>query len=119
MTKWVKGQPSANPAGRGHARNRIETSLLKALADDFEQHGADAIKLCRLEQPSTYLKIIASLMPRSLEVTATSIERDLSDEEIAATLEKIRAWRAAAISAEEIIPMKLIESSDAKDRSTN
>jgi hypothetical protein len=119
MTKFVKGQPPANPNGRGHARNRIETKFLKALADDFEQHGADAIKLCRLEQPSTYVKIIASLLPRSLEVTATAVERDLSDEELAAALEKIRAWRAAAIEGAEAIPMKLIESSDAKDRSTN
>jgi hypothetical protein len=53
-------------------------------------------------------------MPRELEVTAHSVERDLSDEEIAATLEKIRAWRVAAIESAEAIPMKLID--HAKDQ---
>jgi sugar phosphate isomerase/epimerase len=99
------------PAG---SRNRLQSKFLFELAEDFEKHGADAIKLCRLEQPATYVKIIASLMPRELEVTAHSVERDLSDEEIAATLEKIRAWRVAAIESAEAIPMKLID--HAKDQ---
>jgi len=97
MTKWVKGQPSANPAGRGHARNRIETSLLKALADDFEQHGVDAVKLCRIEQPATYLKIIASLLPRALEITAQSVVTEMSDDDLSAALQSIRQLRENAI----------------------
>ena len=115
----------AKPFPKGHtgrprgAKNRLEKSFLEALADDFAAHGADAIKICRIERPDTYVKIVASLMPKSLELTAHSIERELSDEELAIALDKIRQLRASAIDAVAVDitdapPMKVI--SDARTK---
>jgi len=43
------------------ARDRISTALLEAIAADFEKHGADAVKIARVERP---LRVVASLLPR-------------------------------------------------------
>jgi hypothetical protein len=40
-----------------------------SVARDFEEHGEEAIKICRLERPNEYLKLVASLLPREVEAT--------------------------------------------------
>lgn len=40
--------------------------FVAAMSDDFEKHGVDAIKRVREEDPSTYLKVIASLIPKEI-----------------------------------------------------
>jgi hypothetical protein len=52
------------PAG---TRNRLTGDLLKALANDFAAHGEGVVKVVRCEEPATYLKIIASLVPKKLQ----------------------------------------------------
>jgi hypothetical protein len=70
-------------------KNRISYALMKALADDFERHGVEAVKLCRGRDPIAYLKIIAGLMPKELEFTDNRLA-DLSDDELDAFLELAR-----------------------------
>ena len=66
LKPFIKGQ-SGNPGGKPvGARNRIQGDFIRAVADDFEQHGRDAIQRCRLEKPDVYLRVIASMMPRNL-----------------------------------------------------
>jgi hypothetical protein len=56
---------TANLAGRSKgSRNRLSGAFLTALADDFEQGGVAAIKICRIEDPSIYCRLIASILPR-------------------------------------------------------
>ena len=50
------------------SRNRLGEDFLRALTDDFEQHGVEAIEAVRLESPKDYLKVIASLLPRGVEL---------------------------------------------------
>lgn len=40
---------------------------MRAVADDFEQRGRDAIQRCRLKKPDVYLRVIASMMPAELQ----------------------------------------------------
>lgn len=47
----------ANPAGRSKgSRNRLSGAFLTALADDFEQHGIEAIRITRIESPDIYCR---------------------------------------------------------------
>lgn len=63
---WKPGQ-SGNPLGRPKgARSRLSEDFLAALANDFEQHGAEAIQDVRTKKPEHYLKVIASLLPRGI-----------------------------------------------------
>jgi hypothetical protein len=62
--------PPKSPGRPRGAKNRLQKAFLEELASDFEEHGAAVIKLCRIEQPHNYLKVIASLMPRDLHLEA-------------------------------------------------
>jgi len=61
-------KPPRSPGRRIGARNKVSTALLESFAADFEEHGADVIKLVRLEEPATYLKLAFTLLPQELEV---------------------------------------------------
>ncbi len=65
---WQPGQ-SGNPAGRPKSsRNKLTEDFLKALADDFDQHGKAAIVEVRQEDPAKYLSIVAQLVPKETDV---------------------------------------------------
>src|SRR5262245_44168022 len=76
MTTFQKGQGGR----RKGARQRISTALLEAIKD-FEEFGEETIKITRVERPTEYLKIVASLLPREFEITDSRLT-DISDEEI-------------------------------------
>ena len=64
---WKPGQ-SGNPAGRPKgSRNKLEESFLSDLLTDWEGHGAEAIAAAREEDPVSYVKIAASLMPKQVD----------------------------------------------------
>ena len=68
-TRWQPGQ-SANPAGRPvGCRNKLAQSFLETLSRDFAEHGQDAINRMREEDPSGYIKVVAALVPRELDLT--------------------------------------------------
>src|SRR5262249_34414712 len=46
------------------AKNKLHRSFVEALAKDFEEHGEGAIRICRVEEPTRYLQIIASILPK-------------------------------------------------------
>ena len=61
-------KPPRSPGRRIGARNKVSTALLESFAADFEEHGADVIKLVRLEEPATYLKLAFTLLPAEVEI---------------------------------------------------
>jgi hypothetical protein len=84
-----------NLAGRPKgARNRLSWSFLNALAEDFEQFGIETIRICRIGRPNEYLKIVAGLIPRELEITETKL-MEVSDDELTAYIEFARGRLAS------------------------
>lgn len=60
---------SGNPAGRPKgARSILATDFLKALQQDFSEHGKEVIQAVRGEKPDQYLKVIASVLPKEIEL---------------------------------------------------
>lgn len=60
---------SGNAAGRPKSsRNKITEDFLKALSDDFEQHGRAVIQTVREEEPAKYLTVVAQLVPKDVDV---------------------------------------------------
>jgi hypothetical protein len=51
---------------RKGSRNKLTERFLDTIADDFAEHGADAIAKVRIDDPISYLKIVGSLIPREL-----------------------------------------------------
>jgi hypothetical protein len=70
------------------SRNLLQRAFIQALAKDFEEHGEGVIRIVRIEEPATYLKVIASILPKEFLVEAREIEH-MSDEDIRAALDAI------------------------------
>lgn len=93
-TQFKPGQAPLNPGGKPvGARNRLQGKFLNALADDFDQHGVKAIRDMRENDPSGYVKAIASLMPKEIEVTRPL--EDMSDDELVANVAALHAYLAS------------------------
>ena len=87
---WQPGQ-SGNPAGRPIGnRNKLNEKFILALHDDFVQHGAKVIEQVRKEKPDTYLKVIASILPRELHVKDGSLFDGMSNEQLDEILGSVR-----------------------------
>jgi hypothetical protein len=93
--QWQPGQ-SGNPKGRPiGSRNKLNEKFILALHDDFAKHGPAVIAEVREKRPETYLKVIASILPRELHFKSASAFDGISDEELNDTLESIRRVLAA------------------------
>jgi hypothetical protein len=84
----------------------MQSSFLYALAEDFAEHGAAAIKICRVEEPARYVQIVASLMPRELEIEHQTATSDLDDEQLDNLIIQIRQH---LLTKSETMPVKVIE----------
>lgn len=58
-----------NPGRPKEARDKISRSFLNALANDFEKHGVKAIESVRKDDPPTYLRVVAGVIPKEIEIT--------------------------------------------------
>jgi hypothetical protein len=50
------------------SRNKLATEFIDALYADFQKNGIRAISKVAKEQPHQYLKIIAAILPKELEI---------------------------------------------------
>src|SRR5262249_6472996 len=91
-------RPKTGGRAKG-AKNRLSHAFLTALAEDFEQHGIEALKIARIERPVEYIKVVAGLMPKEFEIMDSRLT-DLSDEELDAFIAKLRAQLRGAITQE-------------------
>ena len=90
MPAWQPGQ-SGNPGGRPKgSRNKLGEQFIQALQQDFEANGTAAIKTVREERPHEYLKVVASLLPKQIEIKEGAFD-GISDEELAALVVAARS----------------------------
>src|SRR5438874_7377069 len=66
---WKPGQ-SGNPAGRPRgSRGRLSEDFLSDLHSAWGEHGATALARCARDEPGVFCKIVAGLLPRSVDLT--------------------------------------------------
>lgn len=92
------GSPKANPGNPGGkpvgSRNKLQGDFLRALSEDFAENGKTAIQDCREQKPDAYIRAIASLMPKELEIRRPL--EDLSDDELDGAIAILRERLASA-----------------------
>jgi hypothetical protein len=91
-TAFQKGC-AAGPGRPPGARNKLTEVALAALGDDFAEHGAAVIEEVRKTKPHVYLQVVASLLPRQVQMEKLSPLGELTDavleEHLAATRAKL------------------------------
>lgn len=96
MTRATNGRfgpgNSGKPAG---ARNKLQADFILALQKDFKENGPDVINIVRVERPADYLKILASILPKEMLLSASPLE-EMSDDELANAIETLRQAGAVA-----------------------
>jgi len=76
---------SGNPKGRPKgSRNKLSEGFLTELCADFDEHGAEVLATVREKDPSAYLRVAASLLPKQTEIEFKGDLEHLSDEQLAA-----------------------------------
>jgi hypothetical protein len=114
----VKSNPAAfkpgcapGPGRPPGARNRLTEVALAALGADFAEHGPAVIEEVRKTKPHVYLQVVASLLPRQVQMEKLSPFSDISDEELQMMEELLTASRA------KLVPE--LEQNGAADSGTN
>ena len=93
LTPFEPGQ-TGNPGGKPVAsRNRLTAKFLYELAADFDVHGRSAITECREKKPDVYIRAIAALCPKEVEIKAPL--QELEDEQLLAAVRALEGFLAA------------------------
>ena len=78
------GNPKGRPKG---SRNKLGEDFLKALHEDFTEHGVKAIQSMRTKSLVAYVKNIASILPKELKITNDT--ETMTDDEIIEQLREL------------------------------
>lgn len=84
------GNPGGKPAG---ARNTLNTAFLNALLAEFDVSGPKAIKECAEKDPSGFVRVLAAILPKEMEISRPL--DDVTDEQLDAAAIAIRTILAA------------------------
>lgn len=82
--------PPKSPGRPKGARNKLGEAFIEALHDDFNEHGVAAIQTVRSEKPDQYLKVIASLLPKEMNLNVNDAE-SMTDDELVARIRELDA----------------------------
>jgi hypothetical protein len=70
LKPWSRGGPTPNPLGRKRGTpNKFSRAFLSDVADKWHAHGADVLEEVRRNDPGTFLRVCASLVPREILLT--------------------------------------------------
>ena len=105
----MSGFPPGHTGRPKGTRNKLTREFIAALAKEFEEHGEGAIRIVRIEDPATFLKLIASLTPKEVDV---SVAAGLDDSELESMIEALRAKVLEQAAPPLMIEAKPIKVSD-------
>jgi hypothetical protein len=81
--RWKKGQ-GGNPKGiQAHSRTRLTEEFTRSLCKAWMTYGESALMTAALTAPIEFIRVVASLMPRDVEVTIAHVKAErMSDDQL-------------------------------------
>lgn len=98
-TQFKKGGAPGPGRPKG-ARNKLGEAFLEALCVDFEAHGRKTIETVRVENPTAYVKVCASILPKELSVKVDPLD-DMTDEQLNDYIRRLAAVIGLEVGAGE------------------
>jgi hypothetical protein len=90
---------SGNPHGNRHrTRHLLNQEFMQALLLNFRHEGKKAIEKVARNQPAAYVKILALLVPREMQVEHTNRIKQMTDEELEAAVELLQGMIDAKLA---------------------
>jgi hypothetical protein len=84
-----------NPGRPKGSRNKLGEAFLADMLSNWEEHGRETIEQVRVEKPDQYLKVVASILPKELNIQINELD-ELNDEQLYRQFASITAQLAAA-----------------------
>jgi hypothetical protein len=93
---------SGNPKGRPKgSRNKLSEVFFRDLCDAWETFGKPALMTAAWTHPVEFVRVVAQLMPKDVEVTATKINAErMSSAELEALISKYRGLARDPLEAQ-------------------
>ena len=90
LTPWKPGQ-SGNPKGRpANAKQKLSDKFLADMLEAWEAKGKDAIYRVIQDRPHEFIKAVAAIVPKDINVRTTAVQ-ELSDDDLTAALIALRS----------------------------
>lgn len=89
-----------NKIGKGRprsSRHKLSEDFLRALKNDFKEHGITAIQDCRKVDPAAYVRVIANLLPKDININVNPIEQ-MDDDQLTATIRHLQQTLAGYLA---------------------
>ena len=87
----TSGNPNGRPKGSKH---KLGEAFLSALHENFEEHGAETIEQVRVEKPDQYLKVVASIIPKDINLT---VGDEMTESEMLERLKELNGFISIAL----------------------
>src|SRR5699024_158644 len=94
-----KAGQSGNPAGRPKgSRNKLAEDFLSDVLAEWQNHGAVAVSDMREKNPGDFVKMVASLLPKEMNLNISDNLSELSDDELLGQLRDLTALAAPLLA---------------------
>lgn len=81
------------------ARSKLGEAFLDDLYTDWQQHGKEVVEAVRIDKPDVYLKVVASILPKDLNLNVNKFE-EYSDDELIERLRELHEHIGPLLDAE-------------------
>lgn len=92
-------QPASGGGRPKGTRDKLSSDFIRELSEDFAKNGKATIVKVRREKPAIYMQVVASLLPKEVQITTP--ESSLSDEQVEQLYTDMLATRLAKLKTDE------------------
>jgi hypothetical protein len=89
--RFIAGN-SGNGGRKPGSRAKLGEAFVADLCADWEKHGIETIARVREQRPHEYLKVVASILPKDLNVNVSPFEH-MTDAELEDSIKRLLAGR--------------------------
>jgi hypothetical protein len=101
---------SGNPGGSPDAVRRVvNKAFLQDMAIAWRKHGAKALDRVAKDHPAAFCKMFTLLVPREMKIEHSNAIKNLTDEQLEAMIEYLKASLEAQAQSAKVIDGELVD----------